>query len=150
MNSANGKLLANPQGALGVVQLILIVVFRVTQLVLIVDLKLFRGFGVLINFAYGRLIFTLVFVVTVVVVVFGTSRWRWDDAFERNIAHKIYSIYEIRSRSSNIGALAMGICRTASQSIGSKPVARIEVGRGGDSVSLKRYRYRDSECVAGL
>ena len=40
-----------------------------TQLVLIVDFELLRGFGLIIYFAYGRLIFPLVFVVTVIVIV---------------------------------------------------------------------------------
>jgi hypothetical protein len=38
-----------------------------------------------------------VFVVTIVVIVFvfGTRCWRWNDAFGYHIAHKISSVYEI-------------------------------------------------------
>jgi hypothetical protein len=61
--------------------LIGVVIFGVIQLILVVDFKLVRSFCLLIYFAYGRLIFTLVFVVTIVVIVFGASCWRWDDAF---------------------------------------------------------------------
>jgi hypothetical protein len=78
------------------VQLIGIVVFRVTQLILVVDFKFLRGFGLVVYLAYGRLIFTLVFVVTIVVIVFGTTGWRWRDTFGLNVAHKISSMYEIR------------------------------------------------------
>jgi hypothetical protein len=59
-----------------------------TQLILVVDFKLLRGFGLLIYFAYGRLIFPFVFVVTVIVVVLGTGSGRWRNAFGLNIAHK--------------------------------------------------------------
>jgi hypothetical protein len=65
----------------------------VIQLILIVNLKLVRSFGLLIYFAYGRLIVTLVFVVTIVVIVLGTRCWRWDDAFGYHIAHRISSVY---------------------------------------------------------
>jgi hypothetical protein len=72
----------SPQPLLGVV-----VIFRVTQLILVVDFELLRGFGFVIYLAYGRLIFPLVFVVTVIVIVFGASCWRWRVAFGLNIAH---------------------------------------------------------------
>ena len=69
--------------------LIGVVVFRMTQLVLVVDFKLLWGFGLLIYFAYGRLIFPLVLVITIIVIVLGTRSWRWRDAFGFNIAHKV-------------------------------------------------------------
>ena len=60
-----------------------------TQLILVVDFKLLRGFGLLIYFAYGRLIFIFVFVVTIVAIVFGTRCWRWDDAFGGNLSDSL-------------------------------------------------------------
>jgi hypothetical protein len=60
-----------------------------------------------------------VFVVTI--VVFVTSCWRWDDAFGYHIAHKISSVYEMPYTES-VGAWALGICQTPSQSVGSTQV----------------------------
>jgi hypothetical protein len=36
-----------------------------------------------------------VFVVTIVVIVLGTSCWRWFATFGLNISHEISSVYEI-------------------------------------------------------
>jgi hypothetical protein len=67
-----------------------------TQLILVVDFKLLRGLGLVIYFAYWRLIFPFVFVVTVIVVVFGTGTGRWRNAFGLNIAHKFSGMRESR------------------------------------------------------
>jgi hypothetical protein len=76
------------QPRLDVLYLISVIILRMTQLILVVDFKLLRGFGLVIYFAYGRLIFPFVFVVTVIVVVFGAGSRRWPNAFGLNIAHK--------------------------------------------------------------
>jgi hypothetical protein len=78
-----------------VVLLIGVVIFWVTQLILVVDFKLLRGFGLVIYFAYGRFIFTFVFVVTIITIVLGARCWRWDDAFGYHMVHKISSVHEM-------------------------------------------------------
>jgi hypothetical protein len=50
------------------------VIFRMPQPVLIVDLELLGGFGVLVNLAHGRLILTGMFIVSVIVVILGACR----------------------------------------------------------------------------
>jgi hypothetical protein len=69
------------------VELIEIVVFSVTQLILVVHLELLGSFGSLVGFAYGRLIFTLVFVVAIIVLDAGNGRR--DDIFEWHMVHEI-------------------------------------------------------------
>jgi hypothetical protein len=90
------SLLEQPSAALDVLVLIGVVVFRMSQLILVVDFKLLRSFGLLIYFAYGRLVFPFVFVVTVIVVVFGTGSRRWRNAFGWNIAHKFSVMRRVR------------------------------------------------------
>ena len=51
-----------------------LVIFRTTQLILIVDLELLGGFGALVDGAHRRLILTRMFIVSVIVVIFGASR----------------------------------------------------------------------------
>jgi hypothetical protein len=69
-----------------VVRVVDVVAFRVTQLVLDIDFKFFRGFRFLIYFAYGRLVFTRVFVVAIIVIVSSPSRWERDDPLHNNYA----------------------------------------------------------------
>jgi Ni,Fe-hydrogenase maturation factor len=49
-----------------------------------------------------------VFVVTIVVIAFGTSSWRWDDAFGYRIAHKISSVYEIPQKTEQCRRMGLG------------------------------------------
>src|SRR5450755_1371579 len=51
-----------------------IVIFRMAQLVLIVDLELLGGFHVLVDLAHGCLIFTGMFIVSVIVVILRAGR----------------------------------------------------------------------------
>jgi hypothetical protein len=51
-----------------------VAMFRTTQLILIVDLELLRGFGALVHGADRRLILTRMFIGSVIVVIFGASR----------------------------------------------------------------------------
>jgi len=51
-----------------------VVIFRTTQLILIVDLELLGGFGALVDGAHRRLILTRMFIVSVIVVIFGATR----------------------------------------------------------------------------
>jgi hypothetical protein len=65
-----------------------VIVFWVTHLVLIVDFKLLWCFGLLIHLSYGRLVFSLVLVITVI-IVFGTCSRRGRNALGLvNIGHK--------------------------------------------------------------
>jgi hypothetical protein len=66
-----------------VVQIIGVVVFRVPQLILVVDFKLLGGFGLVIYLADGRLIFPVVFVVAIIVF----DGWRGCGAFGLNGSH---------------------------------------------------------------
>ena len=138
-----------------VVLLIGVVIFWVTQLILVVDFKLLRGFGLFIYFADGRLIFTFVFVVTIIIIVLGTRGWRWDDAFGYHMAHKISSMYEILSRWSSVGAWALAICQTLSQSVGSYSFAnglrstnKIIVYRAAATVQFEVQRARFLACLS--
>jgi hypothetical protein len=65
-----------------------------TERVLVIDLKLLRRFSFVAYFTYGRLILTLVFVVTIIVIVFGTRCWGWRGAFELNLVHGVSWVSE--------------------------------------------------------
>jgi hypothetical protein len=84
-------------------RLIGVIVFWVTQLVLIVDFELLWCFGLLIHFSYGRLVFSFVLVITVI-IVFGTCSRRGRNAFGLIIAHKISSVRGIGKATSNVDA----------------------------------------------
>jgi hypothetical protein len=51
-----------------------VVIVRMTQLILIVDLELLGGFGALVDRAHRRLILTRMFIVSVIVVIVSTTR----------------------------------------------------------------------------
>jgi hypothetical protein len=51
-----------------------VVIFRMTQLILIVDLELLGGFGSLVDGAHCCLVLTRMFIVPVIVVIFGATR----------------------------------------------------------------------------
>jgi len=53
-----------------------VVIFRMTQLILIVivDFELLGGFGAFVDRAHRRLILTRMFIVSVIVVIFGATR----------------------------------------------------------------------------
>jgi hypothetical protein len=51
-----------------------VVIFRMTQLILIVDLELLGGLGALVDRAHRRLILTRMFIVSVIVVIVSTTR----------------------------------------------------------------------------
>jgi hypothetical protein len=55
-------------------QVIGVGIFRMTQLILIVDLELLGRFGALVDRAHRRLILTRVFIVSVIVVIVSTTR----------------------------------------------------------------------------
>jgi hypothetical protein len=65
-----------------------------TELVLVIDLKLLRRFSFIAYFTYGRLILTLVFVVTIIVIVFSTRCWGWRGAFGFNVIHGVSWVSE--------------------------------------------------------
>jgi hypothetical protein len=93
--------------------------------------------------------------VTIVFIVFGTSRWRRDDAFGYYIAHKISSVYEIPLRRRSVGAWALRICQTLSQSVGSdqaltraRPMTLQKIVSGGQT-GVDRGAL-DAALVAGF
>jgi len=51
-----------------------VVIFRMTQLILIVDFELLGGFGAFVDRAHRCLILTRMFIVSVIVVIFGATR----------------------------------------------------------------------------
>jgi hypothetical protein len=51
-----------------------VVIFRMTQLIVIVDLELLGGFGALVDRAHRCLILTRMFIVSVIVIIFGATR----------------------------------------------------------------------------
>lgn len=51
-----------------------VVIFRMTRLILIVDLELLGGFHSLVDGAHRCLILTRMFIVPVIVVIFGATR----------------------------------------------------------------------------
>jgi hypothetical protein len=51
-----------------------VVIFSMTQLILIVDFELLRGFGALVDRAHRCLILTCMFIVSVIAVIFGATR----------------------------------------------------------------------------
>jgi hypothetical protein len=50
-----------------------VVIFGMTQLILIVDLELLGSFGALVDRAHGCLILIRMFIVSVIVVIFGAA-----------------------------------------------------------------------------
>jgi hypothetical protein len=55
-------------------QVIGVGIFRMPQLILIVDLELLGGFGALVDRAHRCLILTRMFIVSVIIVIFGATR----------------------------------------------------------------------------
>jgi hypothetical protein len=51
-----------------------IVIFRMPQLILIIGLEFLRSFGVLVGLTLRCLILTRMFIVSIIVVIFGASR----------------------------------------------------------------------------
>jgi hypothetical protein len=83
----------------------------------------------IIDFAHWGLVFTFVFVVTIIVIVGGTRRWQWRDAFGLNVAHKVSSslvyLQNIKGNHhrtllhpAKVGVFTPGICQPAPQSVG--------------------------------
>jgi len=52
-----------------------VIILGMTRVVLIVNLELFGSFGVLIGLTHGCLILTVMLIVAVIIVIFGTGRW---------------------------------------------------------------------------
>lgn len=51
-----------------------VLIFRMSQLILIVDLEFLRSFGVFVGLTLRCLIFTLMFIVSIIIVIFGATR----------------------------------------------------------------------------
>jgi hypothetical protein len=57
-----------------IVQVVGIIVFGMSQIVLIVDFEFFRRFGSLIRLSHGNLVFIGMFIIPIVVIIPGTGR----------------------------------------------------------------------------
>lgn len=70
-----------------------VVIFRMAQLVLIVDLELLGGFRVLVDLAHGCLILTWMFIVSVIVVIFRAGRWVLGDNQSLKVARGGFCVF---------------------------------------------------------
>jgi hypothetical protein len=63
------------------------VIFRIIRLILIVDLKFLGRLGLIVDLADLCLVFTRVFIVAVIVIIFRTANGVVDDPFRTHADH---------------------------------------------------------------
>jgi CRP-like cAMP-binding protein len=75
------------QSYLFLFRFIIVVIFKITRLILIVDLKFLGRLGLIVDLADWCLVFTRVFIVAVIVIIFRAANGVIDDPFQIHARH---------------------------------------------------------------